>query len=776
MTDWVGQTFGSYQVLALLGEGAMGPVYKARDTRLERFVALRLPPAHLVGDAHFLADFRREAAAATKFAHKNLVQVYDIGEYHRMPYVVLELIDGESLAARLARKGSLPTPDALATLLYVAKALGAAWHESRILHLSLKPSSLLVARDGEVKLSDLGRARHAQLAGEAISPPDEASAPYASPELLRGEAQLDLRADIYSLGCILYQSITGRLHMLGTPLQPELLPADSSPALAKLLASMLAVDPAQRPSSYDELLMDIWRLDQQQLAVTAPPALPPPPPVRVRRRIHWSRYAIGAVVLVVVGCWLTWAVQKVRQIIAQNMQPPELSMAEPAPSKVPKPQPKAPPKPVVKAEPSATASIRPALVRKAWKAPVDLLAMVEPKRDTVGGHWQREEGALVGSLGGKQRLARLEFAYEPPAEYDMRVEFTPQEVAGGGLHLTAFSRDFAWNHFMGAKGRACGFELVSDRPLVQNVTCVMLAPMEKGRRYSALVEVRRNGVRGFIDDQFVTERKTDFRDMDEPPYWKLHAEGRLGLGCAGRTLFHTVELREVSGRGRSTLAEADAPRSPADKFVAEVAALPVADQLKRVVEELQKLNPGFDGKVAHEIENGKVVMLALDSTAVTKLEPVRALTALQSFQFGSGEDLAGPRYPLSDLQPLQGLPLVSVICNNTEVSTLAPLNGMALTTLKCAGSPVTDLLPLRGMQLLECDCRKTAVTDLGPLRKMPLRYLFCDVAVATNGPNRGVIRSLDTTIREVNGCAPDAFWKQPRDYTPPTGKPLIRRD
>ena len=88
MADWIGQTFGSYEILALLGEGAMGPVYKARDKRLERFVALRLPPPHLVGDAHFIARFRREAAAATQFAHKNLAQVYDIGEYHRMPYVV----------------------------------------------------------------------------------------------------------------------------------------------------------------------------------------------------------------------------------------------------------------------------------------------------------------------------------------------------------------------------------------------------------------------------------------------------------------------------------------------------------------------------------------------------------------------------------------------------------------------------------------------------------------------------------------------------------------
>ena len=92
------------------------------------------------------------------------------------------------------------------------------------------------------------------------------------------------------------------------------------------------------------------------------------------------------------------------------------------------------------------------------------------------------------------------------------------------------------------------------------------------------------------------------------------------------------------------------------------------------------------------------------------------------------------------------------------------------------GSPIRDLNVLRGMSLLELDCRRTAVRDLGPLRKMPLHYLYCDVTVATNGPNRGVIRSLEPTLKEINGRLPADFWKQPCDYTPPTGTPVIRRD
>ena len=126
----------------------------------------------------------------------------------------------------------MPAADALAIVLYAAKALGAAWSEARLIHLALKPSSLRVARDGEVKLSDLGRAKHAEHDAEKMAAPDEEVARYASPELLRGEQHLDLRADIYSLGCILFHTITGQLHVTGAPFQAELLPAGSPPALA----------------------------------------------------------------------------------------------------------------------------------------------------------------------------------------------------------------------------------------------------------------------------------------------------------------------------------------------------------------------------------------------------------------------------------------------------------------------------------------------------------------------------------------------------------------
>ncbi len=774
MAGWTGQIFDSYEILEQIGQGAMGPVYRARDKRLERFVALRVPPPQLVGNALFLERFRRESAAGTKFTHKNLVQIYDIGTYHRMPYVVGELIEGESLAARLARKGRLATADALAIILYVAKALGSAWHEARLIHLSLKPSSLLVARDGEIKLTDLGFARHAEHDEAELPAPDPEAARFASPEVARGERHLDLRADIYSLGCILFHTITSQLHVLGTPLKTDLLPPDCPPGLAKLLGAMLAADPDQRPDDYNVLLMELWQLDQHLVAPDTPPPLPLPPR---RHRRPWPRYAIAGLVLLLFASWLTWAALKVKRIIVQHLTPGTTTVAQvthqPAgTNRTIKPIPR----------PPLTAPGKPALPYPKWQTPVNLLALLETKRDTVAGQWRLENGVLQGDVVKQQRTARLEIPYEPAGEYDFRVEFTPKAAVGGGQYLTAFSHDFAWDFFAGAKGRAFGFELVDETPLLQNATCVMLAPVAASRRYVSLVEVRRDSVRGFLDDNLVFEHKTNYRDMSVPSYWKLNHPFRLGLGCSGPMLFHRAELRELGGHGRvvSTASTAPAPTptpqpSVPDEYMAEVAGLPPDWQVERVALELEKINPGYDKQEQHEIENGKVVMLALDSPTITRLGPVRALTSLQSFRFGSGEDFKGPRYRLADLSPLRGLPLTSVVCQRTSVTDLTPLRGLALTSLKLAGSPVNSLQVLRGSELLELDCRKTAITDLSPLRKMPLRYLYCDVTVATNGPNRGVIRSLDK-LKEINGVPPDTFWKQPREYTPPTGAPLIRRD
>ena len=491
MADWIGQTLGSCEILELIGQGAMGPVYRARDTRLGRLVAVRLPPAHLTGNAVFLARFRREASVVTQFSHKNLVQVYDIGDYHRMPFVVAELVEGESLAQRLARKGKLPAADALAIMLYVVKALANAWKTAQLCHFDLKPGSLLIARDGEIKLSDLGRAR-GPYDTAPLPPLTDEAARYASPELLAGSAQPpDLRADIYSLGRMLFETITGRLPEAGAPIPPEALPADCPPALGQLLTAMLAPERDQRLASYDELQQALWQLDQQLLADSAPP--PSLLPTAGRRRA-WGLW-LGLGLLALLGCaaGVTWAVLKARHVVDRNPKP----LARPQTNAVPRPKAKLKQQPVAPTLP-ARLSGPPALARAEWPNPRDLLKFIDPRRDALVGKWEIADGGLVSE---KNRAAQLTIPYEPPPDYDFRIEFTPEETgSGGGQQLTAAGHDFWWLFFIGPVNRVCGFDLVGGLPAQQNSTRTQVSPPVKGRRYVSLVEVRRGRVRAFLDD------------------------------------------------------------------------------------------------------------------------------------------------------------------------------------------------------------------------------------------------------------------------------------
>jgi internalin A len=179
-----------------------------------------------------------------------------------------------------------------------------------------------------------------------------------------------------------------------------------------------------------------------------------------------------------------------------------------------------------------------------------------------------------------------------------------------------------------------------------------------------------------------------------------------------------------------------------ETFVRETAALPPEQQVERVAARLKELNRIFDGKVRHKIENGQVTELAFNSTYVTNLTPVAALTRLQKLECAG----RGERRILSDLSPLQGLPLTSLDCSQSAVADLAPLKAMPLTSLKCGwskasdlspladlplktlgveGSQVSDLAALRGLPLTELNCAFTKVTDLAPLRGLPLTSLDC---------------------------------------------------
>ena len=290
-----GTRFGPYEITSLLGAGGMGEVYLAQDTRLGRHVAVKVLPAGVTSEPERLRRFEQEARAESLLNHPNVVTVHDVGTHGGMPYLVTELLEGESLRTRLAR-GALPLREAVGVALQVARGLAAA-HEKGIVHRDLKPDNVFLIPGGGVKILDFGIAKlfepdpeAAALSPEALAALSEAETQahaatgwgvligtpaYMSPEQARGE-RVDLRSDVFSFGIVLYEMLTGAdpfrrrnaadtlgaiLKEVPPPAQPRggRCPAD----LQKILRLTLAKDPAQRYTSTRQLVEDLEHLAQR---------------------------------------------------------------------------------------------------------------------------------------------------------------------------------------------------------------------------------------------------------------------------------------------------------------------------------------------------------------------------------------------------------------------------------------------------------------------------------------------------------------------------------
>src|SRR5450759_1181400 len=282
MTIAPGSRLGPYEILAPIGAGGMGEVYRAKDARLGREVAIKVLPASFSNDSDRLRRFEQEAKAAGLLNHPNITAVYDIGSHEGAPYVVSELLEGETLRAALAG-GRLSPRKAIDYALQMAHGLAAA-HEKGIVHRDLKPENLFVTKDGRVKILDFGLAKLTQAdSGSQTSMPTvthggtEAgvvmgTAGYMSPEQVRGMA-LDARSDIFSFGAILYEMLSGKRAFHGdTPADtmssilkedpPDLAETNRnvSPALERIVQHCLEKNPEARFHSASDIAFDLEHL------------------------------------------------------------------------------------------------------------------------------------------------------------------------------------------------------------------------------------------------------------------------------------------------------------------------------------------------------------------------------------------------------------------------------------------------------------------------------------------------------------------------------------
>ena len=196
-----------YEVLGKIGTGGMADVYKAKDHKLNRFVAVKVLKPEFREDKTFIRKFRSEAQAAAGLTHPNIVNVFDVGDDEGVYYIVMELIEGITLKEYIAKKGKLSIKEATSIAIQVSMGLEAA-HNHGIVHRDVKPQNIIISTDGKVKVTDFGIARAAS--SNTISSNVMGSVHYSSPEQVRG-GYSDEKSDIYSLGITLYEMVTGRV-------------------------------------------------------------------------------------------------------------------------------------------------------------------------------------------------------------------------------------------------------------------------------------------------------------------------------------------------------------------------------------------------------------------------------------------------------------------------------------------------------------------------------------------------------------------------------------
>jgi serine/threonine protein kinase len=282
-TALVGRSVSHYQVLSLLGAGGMGEVYLACDSRLDRTVALKVLPAELAADPERMQRFAREAKAASALNHPNVATIYDVGESDGIPFIVMEHVEGETIAARMGRP--LRPSEVVDIAVQAADALDVA-HAKGITHRDVKPANLMLTHRGQVKVLDFGvakvnRSEEARPPGDWTVEPVTAvgsvvgSGPYMSPEQVVG-GDVDPRSDVFSLGVVIYQMATGQLPFSGSTrkeLTDQILHAAPEPMMQLNLAlppelervtiKCLEKRRDDRYQSARELLSDLWPLKRQ---------------------------------------------------------------------------------------------------------------------------------------------------------------------------------------------------------------------------------------------------------------------------------------------------------------------------------------------------------------------------------------------------------------------------------------------------------------------------------------------------------------------------------
>ena len=403
-----------YRILKQLGRGGMGVVYQGLDTELNRVAALKVMHPEYAANEEARLRFKREAQAAAKLKHDHIVTIYQVSEERQIPFLAMEYLSGKSLEEWLRPDRRASVAETLLIGKQIAKGLAAA-HKAGLIHRDIKPANLwLEAPRGRVKILDFGLARNAApdkgdltQYGVIVGTPA-----YMAPEQARGEA-VDHRCDLFSLGCVLYRMLVGRLPFQGdstfailsaiateTPpplsqLRPEI-PAQLSDLVAKLLAKK----PQERPKSAQAVFEELVEIERESKL----PSVPPLTPQTTRGIWLWTMAGSGVLAILLIGLVAYWLGGRQK-------------LSEPDPIETIRP------KVITEQESKLESPFK-----------IDLLALVELQRDATPNWSVPEPGRLLARA--KERPFVLRLPWNPPREYRLRFTATRQPRSGqGGLRI-----------------------------------------------------------------------------------------------------------------------------------------------------------------------------------------------------------------------------------------------------------------------------------------------------------------------------------------------------
>jgi tRNA A-37 threonylcarbamoyl transferase component Bud32 len=571
--DAMPATLGKYRLVREAGRGAMARVFEAFDPALERKVALKVvsssPNAHPEEAALDEQRFLREARVMANLPkHPHIVGVYDAGVVDGMRYLAMEFVDGVSMQ-KWGAKGTGSMGRWTTILRDVALAVHHA-HEHGVIHRDLKPANILVDADGRPHVMDFGLAK---LVGQSVKASYTegglavGTPAYMSPEQASGIKTVDRRTDVYSMGVMLYEILTGRLPFVGSspmevmvktskdPVVPpsKVTTAQLNPVHFKTLESVclkaLAKDPADRYATAEQFAEDLTRWLRGQDFRVSDPRL-------ARRAVAIAAAAVLAILAGgALGYYRPWQPSNDAQLAQADRL---LAEGKPEEALALYGQVAGREKGNARAEAgrqSALLKIRektappppPPPPEDPWKKAVQILPTIQLAKDVVSGTWAWEGDALVTSKGSP---ARVQFPYHPPEEYDVRVTFVRQR-ANYCVNLILTKSGQPFTLVMENRG-VFGFERIRGADFQQNSTVRRLdRPLQPGTAYTVLVEVRETGVKTYMEGEPISELKT-YAGVTMNPDWVLPDPFALGVGAwnAGAAI-RSLEVRDVTGKGRA---------------------------------------------------------------------------------------------------------------------------------------------------------------------------------------------------------------------------------